>query len=100
MTKQQHLLVADLAAASKNWALTPEGEQRLRAEAPPGWDIHVVRATTSSDGDGPPQASDEVVNAIRDAEIYFGFGIPRSLFLESRRLGWVHSAAAGVGSAL
>lgn len=94
------LLVVDLAATSKNWALTPEGDQRIRAEAPPGWTIHVVRAATSSDGDGPPRPSDEVVEAIRDAEIYFGFGIPRALFVHATKLKWVHSAAAGVGSAL
>jgi len=40
------------------------------------------------------------MEAVRDAEVYFGFGIPRPLFLESRALRWVHSAAAGVGSAL
>ncbi len=96
----EHELVVDLAARSKNWALTPEGERRLIDEAPPGWHVHVVRSPTSSDGDGPPRPSDEVLDAIRDAEAYFGFGIPRVLFLEARRLRWVHSAAAGVGSAL
>jgi phosphoglycerate dehydrogenase-like enzyme len=40
------------------------------------------------------------MEAIRDAEVYYGFGIPRLLFLEANRLRWVHSAAAGVGSAL
>jgi phosphoglycerate dehydrogenase-like enzyme len=94
------LLVVDLAATSKNWALTPDGEARLLREAPPGWRIHVIRAPTSSDGDGPPRPSDEVMTAVRDAEVYFGFGIPRPLFLEGKRLRWVHSAAAGVGSAL
>lgn len=93
-------LVVDLAARSRNWALTPEGEQRILRSAPAGWDVHVVRAPTSSDGDGPPQPSDESLEAIRDAEVYFGFGIPRPLFLQARRLRWVHSAAAGVGSAL
>lgn len=96
----EHKLVVDLAARSKNWALTPEGERRLIDEAPPGWNVHVVRSPTSSDGDGPPRPSDEVLDAIRDAEAYFGFGIPRVLFLEAERLRWVHSAAAGVGSAL
>lgn len=93
-------LVVDLAARSRNWALTPEGEERIRRSAPAGWDVHVVRALTSSDGDGPPEPSDESMQAIRDAEVYFGFGIPRPLFLQARRLRWVHSAAAGVGSAL
>ena len=94
------LLVVDLAARSKNWALTPEGEQRIRDAAPDGWRVHVVRELTSSDGDGPPQPSGESMSAIREAEVYFGFGIPQPLFLEARRLKWVHSAAAGVGSAL
>ena len=96
----EHKLVVDLAATSKNWALTPEGERRLIGDAPPGWHVHVVQSPTSSDGDGPPRPSDEVLDAIRDAEAYFGFGIPRVLFLEAKRLRWVHSAAAGVGSAL
>jgi phosphoglycerate dehydrogenase-like enzyme len=95
---EERLLVVDLAATSKNWALTPEGEQHLLSEAPAGWRIHVVRSPTSSDGDGPPRPSDEVMTAVRDAEIYYGFGIPRLLFLETRKLKWVHSAAAGVGT--
>jgi len=87
-------------ATSKNWALTPEGERRLEKELTPGWKMHIVRSPTSSDGDGPPRPSDEVMDAIREAEVYYGFGIPRPLFLAAQRLRWVHSAAAGVGSAL
>jgi phosphoglycerate dehydrogenase-like enzyme len=94
------LLVADVAARSKNWSLPPEGADRLRASVPEGWRIHIVKSPTSSDGDGPPRPSDEVLEAIRDAEVYFGFGIPRDLFVEAKKLRWVHSAAAGVGSAL
>ena len=47
MTDGAPRLVVDLAATSKNWALTPAGEARLRAEAPAGWEIGVVRAPTS-----------------------------------------------------
>lgn len=90
----------DLAARSRNWALTPEGEERILSASPPGWRVQVVRAPTSSDGDGPPEPSRESLDAMRDAEVYFGFGIPRPLFQAARRLRWVHSAAAGVGSAL
>ena len=96
----ERTLVVDLAARSKNWALTPEGERRIVADAPPGWTVRIVRSPTSSDGDGPPRPSDEVLEAIKIADVYFGFGIPRVLFLEAPRLQWVHSAAAGVGSAL
>ena len=62
--------------------------------------MYVVQAPTSSDGDGPPRPNDEVMSAIVDAEVYLGFGIPRLLFLQANQLRWVHSAAAGVGSAL
>ncbi|MDB4874639.1 MAG: D-isomer specific 2-hydroxyacid dehydrogenase NAD-binding protein [Gemmatimonadetes bacterium] len=94
------LLVVDLAATSKNWALTADGERRLLEATPKGWRVHVVHAATSSDGDGPPRPSDEVMDAVRDAEIYYGFGIPRLLFLEAKQLQWVHSAAAGVVTSL
>jgi phosphoglycerate dehydrogenase-like enzyme len=98
--RSDRLLVVDLAARSNNWALTPQGEKTIRSGAPRGWRVHVVRALTSSDGDGPREPSREATDAIRDAEAYFGFGIPRPLFLEAKRLRWVHSAAAGVGNAL
>lgn len=94
------VLVVDLAAASRNWALPDDARDRLLAAAPAEWDVRVVRSPTSSDGDGPPRPSDEVMSAIRDAEVYFGFGIPAALFEAARRLRWVHTAAAGVGSAL
>lgn len=93
-------LVVDLAARSRNWALTPEGEAAIRAAAPHDWRVHFVAAQTSSDGDGPPMPSDEVMRAIEEAEVYFGFGVPRPLFLAARELRWAHSAAAGVGGAL
>ncbi len=37
---------------------------------------------------------------MEDAEIYFGFGLPRPLFLVSKKLRWVQSASAGVSSLL
>ena len=92
--------MVDLAATSRNWALPPEGEARLRAEAPSGWEIAVVRAATSSDGDGPKGASDEAKRLIGDAEVYFGFGMTADLLHAAHALRWVHSAAAGVGNVL
>jgi phosphoglycerate dehydrogenase-like enzyme len=96
----RHRLVVDLAATSRNWALTPEGEARLRAEAPPGWEIEVVRAPTSSDGDGPKGASEEAQRLIPEADVYFGFGFTPDLLRAAHKLRWVHSAAAGVGNVL
>ena len=93
-------LVVDLAATSRNWALPDWGERLLRRAAPQGWEIVVATTPTSSDGDGSARPSVEVLEAISGAEAYFGFGISRALFREARKLRWVHSAAAGVASAL
>ena len=90
----------DLAARARNWALSPAGERTIFNATPPNWRVHIVRELTSSDGDGPREPSRESLDAIRDAEAYFGFGIPKPLFLAGKRLRWVHSAAAGVGNAL
>ncbi|MEO8563448.1 MAG: D-2-hydroxyacid dehydrogenase [bacterium] len=100
MTERMRRLVLDLAATSKNWALTAAGEERIRAETPAGWEVAVVRAPTSSDGDGPQGASRESLAVITEAEAYFGFGITADLLAAARRLRWVHSAAAGVGNVL
>jgi len=100
LTDGPRRLVVDLAATSRNWALTPEGEERIRGEAPRGWEVAVVRAPTSSDGDGPQGASREALALIGEAEAYFGFGITADLLAAGRRLRWVHSAAAGVGNVL
>ena len=100
MTDGARRLVIDLAATSKNWALTPAGEARIRAEAPPGWEVSAVRAPTSSDGDGPKGASREAIELVAEAEAYFGFGFTADLLAAAPRLRWVHSAAAGVGNVL
>jgi phosphoglycerate dehydrogenase-like enzyme len=92
--------VADLAATSRNWALPAEGAARIRAATPAEWAVTIVETPTVSDGDGGREAGPDVLAAIRDAEVYFGFGITRDLFLAAPNLRWVHSAAAGVGSLL
>lgn len=93
-------LVLDLNARSPNWALTPEAARAVREAAPPDWEVVVVSAPTSSDGDGAATPSDEALEAIGPAEVYVGFGITRPLFLAAPGLRWVHSAAAGVRGAL
>ena len=95
-----NVLAVDLAATSRNWSLPAGGRQRLNAAAPAGWEIRFVDAPTVSDGDGGTAPSAEALNAVRDANVYFGFGVSRALFLAAPRLQWVHSAAAGVGGAL
>lgn len=94
------LLVVDLAASSRNWALPPWGGDAIRGGAPEGWRVELVRAPAVSDGDGGAAPSAEAIDLVRGAEAYFGFGLARPLFLAAPRLRWVHSAAAGVGALL
>jgi phosphoglycerate dehydrogenase-like enzyme len=93
-------LVVDLLASAPQWTLRPEGVERIKRAAPQGWEVRVVSTPTVSDGDGGAGASPEALQAVGDAEAYFGYGISRALFAAGRRLRWVHSAAAGVGGLL
>jgi phosphoglycerate dehydrogenase-like enzyme len=72
----------------------------IRSAAPSGWTTYIVEASTISDGDGNATPSPEVMREIADADAYVGFGMPRALFVAAKRLRWIHSAAAGVGSLL
>jgi phosphoglycerate dehydrogenase-like enzyme len=87
-------------ASAPQWTLRPEGVERIKRAAPQGWEVRVVSTPTVSDGDGGAGASPEALQAVGDAEAYFGYGISRALFAAGRRLRWVHSAAAGVGGLL
>jgi phosphoglycerate dehydrogenase-like enzyme len=94
------LLVADLAATSRNWSLTPAARARIEDATPRGWRVHFVSAPTISDGDGGSPPSSEVLEQVANAEAYYGFGLSRAVFEAGKSLRWVHSAAAGVGAAL
>jgi phosphoglycerate dehydrogenase-like enzyme len=93
-------LVVDLRAGARTWSIPDEAVAAIRAAAPSGWSTYIVAAPTISDGDGNEAPSAEVMREIEGAEAYVGFGMPRALFLAGKRLQWVHSAAAGVGSLL
>ncbi|CAG0932888.1 partial D-specific alpha-keto acid dehydrogenase, partial [Planctomycetaceae bacterium] len=95
-----HKLVVDLAAVSRSWALPSEAAQAIRNAAPADWEVVVATTPAVSDGDGGTKPSPQVLDAMRQAEAYFGFGLPRDLFLAAPGLKWVHSASAGVGSLL
>ena len=99
MTGRRHLVV-DLAGTSRNWALPPDGGERIRANVPAGWDVTIVRSLAPAWGEAGSAASQEAVAAVGDAEAYFGFGLTPELFAAAPALRWVHSAAAGVGSSL
>jgi phosphoglycerate dehydrogenase-like enzyme len=93
-------LVIDLRAKAPAWRIPERLEHEIVRAAPAGWNVHIVSTDTVSDGDGGLIPSPEALAAIADAEVYVGYGITRPLFHAAKRLRWVHSAAAGVGSAL
>ena len=93
-------LVVDLQSTAPTMALPAWGADRLRAAAPPGWEVRVVQSPTDSSGDGTNAVSDESLQAVAGAEAYFGYGVPAVLVEAARELRWAHSASAGVGSSI
>jgi len=77
------------------WAL-----DAIRAAVPGDWECSVLPDPADSRGDGGG-VSGEVLDAVRGAEVYLGYGVPRELFLAARdTLRWAHSGAAGVAGSL
>ena len=97
-TRGPRRLVVDLNARARRWALDDASAARLREATPPGWAVEILRSAAISDGDGGPAVSAELAAAVKDAEVYFGFGFSAPLLEAAPALRWVQSAAAGVGS--
>lgn len=89
------VLVVDLNADTPRWALPAAGLARLQAAAD-GWTVRTAASTTHSAGDGRTGLADDLREAARDAEVYFGFGLPVDLVAAAPGLRWAQSAAAGV----
>ena len=93
-------VVIDLRDARPLWAMPDRAADRIRAAFPAEWQVVVVDAHSDGRGDGGGP-SPEALEAVRGAEVYMGYGIPRELFRAAGGgLRWVHSGAAGVGGAL
>jgi len=82
------------------WSMPPGSRERIRAELPETWSLRFLEEEGYFAGDGARRVPDTLLEAIREAEVYCGFGIPREAFLAAERLRWFHSGAAGVGSSL
>ena len=100
MTEVLRKLVLDLTASAAQWEIPPRTLDSIRSAAPPRWSVHALTAPTSAESDGGHGASAEALEAIREAEVYVGYGFTPALFAAATRLRWVHSASAGVGSLL
>jgi phosphoglycerate dehydrogenase-like enzyme len=93
-------LVVDLADERPLFSLPPRVVAAIRDALPSGWEAVVVDAPASGRGDGGPAASPAALQAVRDAEVYLGYGVPADLLRAGGRLRWVHSGAAGVRASL
>ncbi|MFC1662437.1 hypothetical protein ACFL3S_13455, partial [Gemmatimonadota bacterium] len=93
-------LVLDLKDRRPAWSMPGWVEDEIRAALPDGWVLHVMETEADGSGDGMANLSPQLVEAVRDAEIYLGYGVPAALLREGNALRWVHSGAAGVGGSL
>jgi len=78
--------------------------EEVRAALPDSWEVVVPPEPADGTGDGG-EVSPELLETIRGAEIYMGYGIPEPVFRAAAegsgaRLRWVHSGAAGVAGSL
>ncbi|HUF14237.1 MAG TPA: D-2-hydroxyacid dehydrogenase [Longimicrobiales bacterium] len=93
-------LVLDMDDSRPLMRLPGGVEDRLRAALTFSWEVVRVRAPATGRGDGGRELSPEALNAVRDAEIYLGYGVPEELLRAGAGLRWIHSGAAGVASAI
>jgi phosphoglycerate dehydrogenase-like enzyme len=94
------LAILDMMDRRPIWAMPQWVPDRIREALPAGWDLLVVDEETDGSGDGAARVSATVLDAVSEAEVYFGYGIPAELLQAGPRLDWVHSGAAGVGGSL
>ncbi len=93
-------LVLDLNDRRPAWAMPAWVPEEIRAALPGGWTLHVMESEADGSGDGMVNLSPRLLEAVRDAEIYLGYGIPAGILTEGKELRWVHSGAAGVRGSL
>ena len=93
-------LVLDLMDRRPAWSMPSWVPEEIGAALPEGWVLRVMETEADGTGDGVANVSPALLEAIQDAEIYLGYGVPAALLREGSRLRWVHTGAAGVGGSL
>jgi phosphoglycerate dehydrogenase-like enzyme len=93
-------IVLDMADRRPIWAMPEWVPERIRASLPEGWEVVIPAVESDGSGDGIMRAAPEMLDAVREAEVYFGWGIAEALLEAGQGLRWVHSAVAGVGKSL
>jgi phosphoglycerate dehydrogenase-like enzyme len=92
--------VIDLSAHRPVWRIPPQAVDRIRRTFGAEWEVIHIPHGADSDGDGGRAVAQEALGAVRQAEVYFGWGVPRPVAQAAQVLAWAHSGAAGVGGSL
>ncbi|MDE2794632.1 MAG: D-2-hydroxyacid dehydrogenase [Gemmatimonadota bacterium] len=93
-------LVIDLMDRRPIWALPDRSRAAILAAVPADWTVRFMETPADGSGDGVQRAPPELLEAVADARVYMGYGIPPEVLTSAPGLEWVHSGAAGVGSSL
>jgi phosphoglycerate dehydrogenase-like enzyme len=93
-------VVVDLHELRAIWARPPWLAERLQGALASDDTLVMLDVPADGSGDGAHRVPPGVLDAVRDATVYMGFGIPPEVLRAGGELRWVHSAAAGVGSSL
>lgn len=93
-------IVIDLRDRRPVWELPDRARKAITASLPPGWTVRFMETLSDGSGDGVGHVTGELLEAVAEARVYMGYGIPAEVLDHGRRLEWVHSGAAGVASSL
>ncbi|MCY4574140.1 MAG: D-2-hydroxyacid dehydrogenase [Gemmatimonadetes bacterium] len=93
-------IVIDLRDRRPIWELPDRAREAITAALPPVWTVRFMETLSDGSGDGAGHATGELLEAVADARVYMGYGIPAAVLDHGRRLEWVHSGAAGVAGSL
>lgn len=93
-------LVIDLRERRPIWELPGNVREAIAAAAPASWTVRFMETPADGSGDGIPNVTGELLEAVADARVYMGYGIPGEVLEAGPKLEWVHSGAAGVATSL
>lgn len=91
-------MVLDMDDRRPVYAMPAHVPDRVRKVLPGGWELVVVDALADGSGDGSGVVTPETLDAVADAEVYLGLGIPATILEAGPGLRWVHTGTAGIGS--
>ncbi|MBB4638232.1 D-2-hydroxyacid dehydrogenase [Longimicrobium terrae] len=100
MTAPRRLVIHLRDDARPVYSIPDWAVDEIREALPDGWEVVVPDAPADGRGDGGDDLPPAVLDAVRDAEVYLGYGVPAAVLHAAPGLKWAHTASAGVGGSL